>query len=67
MVRSHWTIEIRLYGNMDVNFPADANPATTLIRIDLGFARGAENRIRQAAWYDSWTLRLFARIYEIEL
>lgn len=83
MVRSHWTIETRLHWNMDVNFAEDANLATsgntaenlaalkrlasTLIRIDLGGTRGTANRRRQAAWDDSWTLRLFARIFEVAL
>ena len=67
MVRSHWTIEIRPPWNIDVNFAEDTNLAATLIRIDLGFARSAANRRRQTAWYDSWTLRLSARIFEAGL
>lgn len=83
MVRSHWTIETRLHWNMDVNFAEDANLAisgntaenlaalkrlaSTLIRIDLGGARGTANRRREAAWDDPWTLRLFARIFEVAL
>ena len=73
MVRSHWTIETRLHWKMDVNFGEDANLATsgntaenlaalkrlasTLIRIDLGRARGTANRRRHAAWGGSWTLK----------
>ena len=41
--------------------------ASTLIRIDLGGVRGTANRRRQAAWDDSWTIRLLSRIFEIEV
>lgn len=83
IVRSHWTIETRLHWNMDVNFCEDANLATsgnttenlaalkrltsTMIRIDLGGTRGTAQRRRQAAWDDSWTLKLLSRIFEVNL
>lgn len=83
IVRSHWTIENRLHWNMDVNFEEDAclaatgNAAenlavlkrltSTMIRIDLGGILGTAKRRRQAAWDDSWTLRLLSRIFEIKL
>lgn len=83
IVRSHWSIESRLHWNMDVNFCEDANLATTgntaenlaalkrltstMIRIDLGGTRGTAQRRRQAAWDDSWTLKLLSRIFEVEL
>jgi hypothetical protein len=67
----------------DFNFREDANLAatghapenlailkrlaSTLIRIDLGGIRGTAERRRQAAWDDSWTLRLLSRIFEIEM
>lgn len=82
-VRSHWSIENRLHWNMDVNFGEDASLAatgnaaenlaalkrlsSTLIRIDLGGVLGTAQRRRQAAWDDSWTLRLLSRIFDIEL
>ena len=83
IVRSHWTIENRLHWNMDVNFCEDANLAvagntaenlaalkrltSTMIRIDLGGMRGTAQRRRQAAWDDSWTLKLLSRIFEVNL
>jgi len=83
IVRSHWSVENRLHWNMDVNFKEDASLAatgyaadnlailrrlaSTLIRIDLGGVRGTANRRRQAAWDDSWTIRLLSRIFEIEV
>lgn len=83
IVRSHWTIETRLHWNMDVNFCEDANLATsgntaenlaalkrltsTIIRIDLGGTRGTAQRRRQAAWDDSWTLKLLSRIFQVDL
>lgn len=83
IVRSHWSIEMRLHWNMDVNFCEDANLATsgntaenlaalkrltsTMIRIDLGGTRGTAQRRRQAAWDDSWTLKLLSRIFEVTL
>lgn len=83
IVRSHWTIETRLHWNMDVNFCEDANLATsgntaenlaalkrltsTMIRIDLGGTKGTAQRRRQAAWDDSWTLKLLSRIFEVDL
>jgi predicted transposase YbfD/YdcC len=81
--RSHWAVENRLHWNMDFNFKEDANLAatghapenlailkrlaSTLIRIDLGGIRGTAERRRQAAWDDSWTLRLLSRIFEVKL
>jgi hypothetical protein len=38
-----------------------------LIRIDLGGIRGTAERRRQAAWDDSWTIRLLSRIFTIEM
>jgi predicted transposase YbfD/YdcC len=83
LARGHWTIENHLHWSMDVNFQEDQclaatghapeNLATlrrlaaTLIRIDLGGVRGTAERRRQAAWDDSWTLRLLSRIFEVEL
>jgi len=83
LARSHWSIENHLHWNMDVNFKEDASLASigyapenlaiikrlasTLIRIDLGGVRGTAGRRRQAAWDDSWTLRLVGRIFEMEL
>ena len=83
IVRSHWSIENRLHWSMDVNFQEDAclsatgnaaeNLATlkrlaaTLIRIDLGGVRGTAKRRRQAAWDDSWTIRLLSKIFEVRL
>lgn len=83
LVRSHWSIENRLHWNMDVNFGEDACLAgtgfaaenlavvrrlvSTMIRIDLGGVRGTAQRRRQAAWDDSWTLRLLSRIFEVKL
>jgi|GEM_PF-3508769 len=68
---------------MDVNFGEDASLAgtgnaaenlaalkrlsSTLIRIDLGGVLGTAQRRRQAAFDDSWTLRLLSRIFDIEL
>lgn len=82
-VRGHWAIENRLHWNMDVNFKEDANLATTghaaenlailkrlastMIRIDLGGVKGTAQRRRQAAWDDSWALRLLSRIFEVRL
>lgn len=83
IVRSHWSIENQLHWIMDVNFEEDASLASTgnaaenlaalkrlsstMIRIDLKGVRGTAQRRRQAAWDDSWTLRLLSRIFEIEL
>ena len=83
IVRTDWTIETRLHWNMDVNFCEDANLATSgntaenlaalkrltssMIRIDLGGTRGTAQRRRQAAWDDSWTLKLLSRIFEVNL
>jgi predicted transposase YbfD/YdcC len=83
IVRSHWTIENRLHWNMDVNFCEDASLATagntaenlaalkrltsTMIRMDLGGVRGTAQRRRQAAWDDSWTLKLLSRIFDVNL
>jgi predicted transposase YbfD/YdcC len=83
IVRGHWTIENRLHWNMDVNFCEDASLAaignaaenlaalkrlaSTMIRIDLGGVRGTAQRRRQAAWDDSWTLRLLSRIFEVKM
>lgn len=83
IVRSHWCIENHLHWNMDVNFGEDASLAaignaadnlaalkrlaSTMIRIDLGGIRGTAERRRQAAWDDSWTLRLLSRIFEVKL
>jgi predicted transposase YbfD/YdcC len=83
IVRSHWSVENRLHWNMDVNFGEDASLAatgnaaenlaalkrlaSTMIRIDLGGIRGTAQKRRQAAWDDSWTLRLLSRIFEIEV
>jgi predicted transposase YbfD/YdcC len=81
--RSHWSIENHLHWTMDVNFKEDATLAATghagenlailkrlagtLIRIDLGGVLGTAKRRRQAAWDDSWTLKLLSRIFEIKL
>lgn len=83
IVRSHWSIENRLHWNMDVNFGEDASLAamgnaaenlaalkrlaSTMIRIDLGGVLGTAQRRRQAAWDDSWTLRLLSRIFEVNV
>jgi predicted transposase YbfD/YdcC len=83
IARSHWSIENRLHWNMDVNFDEDASLAatgnaaenlailkrlaSTMIRIDLGGVRGTAKRRRQAAWDDSWTIRLLSRIFEVKL
>lgn len=83
LARSHWSIENHLHWSMDVNFGEDASLASignaaenlailrrlasTMIRIDLGGIRGIATRRRQAAWDDSWTLRLLSRIFEMEL
>jgi predicted transposase YbfD/YdcC len=83
IIRSHWSIENQLHWNMDFNFCEDASLAatgnaaenlavlkrlaSTMIRIDLGGTRGTAQRRRQAAWDDSWTLRLLSRIFELEL
>ena len=83
LARGHWSIENHLHWNMDVNFGEDASLAATgnasenlgilkrltgtLIRIDLGGIRGTAERRRQAAWDDSWTLRLLSRIFEVKL
>lgn len=83
IVRSHWSIENRLHWNMDVNFGEDAGLAatghaaenlaalkrlaSTMIRIDLGGIRGTAHRRRQAAWDDSWTLKLLSRIFDVKL
>jgi predicted transposase YbfD/YdcC len=83
IIRSHWTIENRLHWNMDVNFCEDASLATagntaenlaalkrltsTMIRIDLGGVLGTAQRRRQAAWDDSWTLKLLSRIFDVNL
>lgn len=82
-VRSHWSIENRLHWNMDFNFGEDASLAamgnaaenlavlkrlaSTMIRIDLGGVRGTAQRRRQAAWDESWTLKLLSRIFEVKL
>jgi predicted transposase YbfD/YdcC len=83
LARSHWSIKNHLHWNMDVNFREDASLAAighapenlailkrlagTLIRIDLGGIRGTAERRRQAAWDDSWTLRLMGRIFQMKL
>jgi len=83
IARSQWSVENHLHWNMDVNFGEDASLAatgnaaenlaalkrlsSTMIRIDLGGIRGTAQRRRQAAWDDSWTLRLLSRIFEIKL
>jgi predicted transposase YbfD/YdcC len=83
IVRSHWSIENQLHWNMDFNFGEDAclaatgnaaenlaalkRLASTMIRIDLGGIRGTAQRRRQAAWDESWTLKLLSRIFEIKL
>jgi predicted transposase YbfD/YdcC len=83
VARSHWLIENHLHWVMDVNFGEDATLvsighaaenlallkrlAATMIRIDLGGIRGTAQRRRQAAWDDSWTMRLLSRIFEIKL
>ena len=83
IIRSHWSIENQLHWNMDFNFDEDASLAatgntaenlaalkrlaSTMIRIDLGGVLGTAKRRRQAAWDDSWALRLLSRIFEIKL
>jgi len=83
LARGHWSIENQLHWNMDVNFEEDAclagmghaaenlaalkRLAGTLIRIDLGGVRGTAERRRQAAWDDSWAVRLLSRIFEVEV
>lgn len=83
IARSHWSIENRLHWNMDVNFGEDASLAAignaaenfavlrrlaaTMIRIDLGGIKGTAKRRRQAAWDDSWTIRLLSRIFEVKV
>ena len=83
IVRGHWTIENRWHWNMDVNFCEDANLATSgntaenlaalkrltsnMIRIDLGGTRGTAQRRKQAAWDDTWTLKLLSRIFKVDL
>jgi predicted transposase YbfD/YdcC len=83
LARGHWSIENHLNWNMDVSFGEDASLASignapenlavlrrlasTMIRIDLGGIRGTAQRKRQAAWNDSWTLRLLSKIFEMEL
>ena len=83
IARSHWSIENRLHWNMDVNFGEDASLAatgnaaenlaalrrlaSTMIRIDLGGVQGTAKRRRQAAWDDSWTIRLLSRIFEVKV
>jgi predicted transposase YbfD/YdcC len=83
LVRSHWSIENHLHWNMDVNFCEDASLASvghaaenlgtvkrlagTLIRIDLGGVKGTAKRRKQAAWDDTWMLRLLSKIFEVKL
>lgn len=83
IIRSHWSIENQLHWNMDFNFDEDASLAatgnaaenlaalkrlaSTIIRIDLGGVLGTAKRRRQAAWDDSWTLRLLSRIFEVKM
>jgi predicted transposase YbfD/YdcC len=83
IIRSHWSIENQLHWNMDFNFDEDASLAatgnaaenlaalkrlaSTMIRIDLGGVLGTAKRRRQAAWDDSWTLRLLSRIFEVKM
>ena len=83
IIRSHWSIENHLHWNMDFNFGEDSSLAAignaaenlaalkrlagTMIRIDLGGIRGTAQRKRQAAWDDSWTLRLLSRVFEMKL
>lgn len=78
-----WSTHHHLHWIMDVNFGEDASLASignaaenlaalkrlagTMIRIDLGGVRGTAQRRRQAAWDDSWTLRLLSRVFEVEL
>jgi hypothetical protein len=54
-------------GNAAENLAALKRLASTMIRLDLGGIRGTAQRRRQAAWDDSWTLRLLSRIFEIKL
>lgn len=83
IARSQWSIENHLHWNMDVNFEEDASLAatgnaaenlaalkrlaSTMIRIDLGGIHGTAQRRRQAAWDESWALKLLSRIFEIKL
>ena len=83
LARSHWSIENHLHWIMDVIFCEDASLASTgnaaenfavlrrlantMIRMDLGKVLGTAKRRRQAAWDDSWTLRLLSRIFEVKM
>lgn len=78
-IRSHWSIESHLHWNMDVVFREDDSLANTghaaenlamfrrmahgLIKKDVGGTVGIARRRREAAWDDTYALRILGRLF----
>lgn len=80
-IRSHWSIENHLHWNMDVVFCEDNSQANTghaaenlamfrrmtleLIKQDVGGTVGIARRRREAAWDDTYALRILGRLFSM--
>jgi len=80
-IRSHWSIENHLHWCMDVIFREDASLANTghagenlamfrrmahaLTKEDVGGTVGIAKKRREAAWDDTCTLRILARLFRM--
>ena len=79
VIRSHWSIENHLHWSLDVIFREDESQANTghagenfamfrrmaltLIREDIGGSIGVAAKRREAAWDDSYALRLIGQLF----
>lgn len=79
-IRSHWSIENHLHWCMDVVFCEDASQANTghagenlamfrrmahaLIKEDVGGSVGIAKRRREAAWDDTYALRILGHLFK---
>ncbi len=81
-IRSHWSIENHLHWNMDVIFCEDNSLANTghaaenlamfrrmahgLIKQDVGGTTGIARRRREAAWDDTYALRVLGQLFRMD-
>lgn len=81
-IRSHWSIENHLHWSMDVVFCEDASLANTghaaenlamfrriahaLIKEDVGGTVGIVKRRREAAWDDTYALRILGHLFRMK-
>jgi predicted transposase YbfD/YdcC len=81
-IRNHWSIENHLHWCMDVIFCEDASLANTghagenlamfrrmahaLIKQDVGGTVGIAKRRREAAWDDTYALRILGRLFRLD-